>query len=272
MALIMASQSLLTTGSLRQSLRVTRARGASRLNFKTVAPVGDRVFIKVDSSEETSVGGILLPTSAQKKPTRGSVVGLGKAKAVKEHLAGKQSKTENPQWLLVFCCALESQIRGGADEYTLGDKGGNSGIRRLSFMLKRGWRQVVYSKYAGTDIKLQGTEYVILKEDDVIGILATDNIVDLKPLGDRILIEVAEGDSKTAGGVLLTASSSEKPTIGKVIAVGAGKEDEDGKVVAPNLKAGDVVLYSKYSGTEFAGKDDKEYVVVKETDVLATIA
>eukprot|EP00884_Botryococcus_braunii_P004660 jgi/Botrbrau1/14195/Bobra.0291s0001.1 len=93
MALIMASQSLLTTGSLRQSLRVTRARGASRLNvcaaltvpteFKTVAPVGDRVFIKVDSSEETSVGGILLPTSAQKKPTRGSVVGLGKAKAVK---------------------------------------------------------------------------------------------------------------------------------------------------------------------------------------------
>jgi chaperonin GroES len=58
----------------------------------------------------------------------------------------------------------------------------------------------------------------------------------------------------------------------QVVAVGAGKEDEEGKVVAPNLKAGDVVLYSKYSGTEFTGKDDKEYVVVKESDVLATIA
>lgn len=58
----------------------------------------------------------------------------------------------------------------------------------------------------------------------------------------------------------------------QVIAVGAGKEDDDGKVVAPNLKTGDVVLYSRYSGTEFVGKDDKEYVVVREVDVLATMA
>ncbi len=58
------------------------------LQFKTVAPVGDRVFVKVDANEEQSIGGILLPTSAQKKPTKGEVVGMGSAKAVKVCLSG----------------------------------------------------------------------------------------------------------------------------------------------------------------------------------------
>jgi len=181
-----------------------------------VAPVGDRVLVKVDISEEKSLGGILLPSSAQKKPTQGHVEKAGTAKAVRD-----------------------------------GEK-------------------VVYSKYAGTELKVSGTEYVILKEDDVIGILSTDNIADLKPLGDRILVEIDEAKDETDSGLLLTSSSKEQPTIGKVIAVGSGKEDDKGAIVKPNLNKGDTVLYSRYSGTEFA-QEEKQYIVIRELDVLACV-
>ncbi len=58
----------------------------------------------------------------------------------------------------------------------------------------------------------------------------------------------------------------------QVIAVGSGKESEDGKIVKPNLNKGDTVLYSRYSGTEFSGQDDKQYIVIRESDVLASLA
>ncbi|CAK0785269.1 hypothetical protein CVIRNUC_008475 [Coccomyxa viridis] len=195
---------------------VIRAATTVPSEYKTVAPVGDRVLVKVDISEEKSLGGILLPSSAQKKPTQGHVEKAGTAKAVRD-----------------------------------GEK-------------------VVYSKYAGTELKVSGTEYVILKEDDVIGILSTDNIADLKPLGDRILVEIDEAKDETDSGLLLTSSSKEQPTIGKVIAVGSGKEDDKGAIVKPNLNKGDTVLYSRYSGTEFA-QEEKQYIVIRELDVLACV-
>ncbi len=58
----------------------------------------------------------------------------------------------------------------------------------------------------------------------------------------------------------------------QVVAVGSGKEDDEGKIVKPNLNKGDTVLYSRYSGTEFTGQDDKQYIVIREMDVLASIA
>ena len=58
----------------------------------------------------------------------------------------------------------------------------------------------------------------------------------------------------------------------QVIAVGSGKEDEDGKIVKPNLSVGDSVLYSRYAGTEFTAPDDKQYIVIRESDVLASVA
>lgn len=57
-----------------------------------------------------------------------------------------------------------------------------------------------------------------------------------------------------------------------MVAVGSGREDDDGKIVAPNVEAGAKVLYSRYAGTEFSGPDDREYVVVRESDILATVA
>jgi chaperonin GroES len=133
--------------------------------------------------------------------------------------------------------------------------------------------RVVYSKYAGTEVELDGTAHIILKEDDVIGVLkGSEDISSLSPLQDRILIEVAEAKDTTSGGLLLTQSSKDKPTIGKVVAVGPGRAGDDDKVVAPAVSVGSSVLYQKFSGSEFEGTNGKSYIVVRDMDILAVVA
>jgi chaperonin GroES len=93
----------------------------------------------------------------------------------------------------------------------------------------------------------------------------------LRPLGDRVLLKVTAKEEKTSGGIFLPDTAKEKPQTGEVVAVGAGKINDDGARVAPEVKAGDVVLYGKYSGTEVKLGED-EYVLVAEKDILAIIA
>lgn len=111
------------------------------------------------------------------------------------------------------------------------------------------------------------------QEDDVIGLINGDDIAALRPCQDRLLVEMQEAASKTAGGLLLTESSQEKPTIGRVVAVGPGRVEEDGGEPTPmGVEAGATVLYSKYSGTEFEGAGGKKYIVIRGADILATVA
>lgn len=93
----------------------------------------------------------------------------------------------------------------------------------------------------------------------------------IKPLGDRVVIEVLEGDLKTASGIVLPDTAKEKPQEGKVVAVGTGKVLENGQRATMDVKAGDKIIFSKYAGTEVkvAGK---EYLIVSERDILAVIA
>lgn len=92
----------------------------------------------------------------------------------------------------------------------------------------------------------------------------------LKPLGDRIVIELVEQEEKTASGIVLPDSAKEKPQEGKVIAVGKGRVTENGETVRPELSEGDKIVFSKYAGSEvkFEGK---EYMILRESDVLAII-
>jgi len=92
----------------------------------------------------------------------------------------------------------------------------------------------------------------------------------IQPLGDRILVEVLEAKEKTKGGILLPDTAREKPQEAKVIAAGKGRISDDGKVIALEVKAGDKILFGKYSGTEIT-VDDKEYLIMKEEDVLAIV-
>jgi chaperonin GroES len=181
------------------------------------------VLVKVDEEETRTVGGVLLPSAAQSKPTAGAVV-----------------------------------AKGDAETVALGDR-------------------VVYSKYAGTEVEVAGKGHVLLKEEDVIGVLpgGSDDVSGLRPLGDRVLIKQAAAEDKTSGGVLLTAEAAEKPTFGTVVAVGPGRKAEgegaDAAPAAPSVSVGATVMYSKYAGTEF-DEEDAKYIVVRESDVLASLA
>lgn len=92
----------------------------------------------------------------------------------------------------------------------------------------------------------------------------------LKPLGDRVVVEHVEQAEKSAGGVFLPDTAKEKPQEGKVLAVGPGRTLDNGTVVPVAVKAGDRVIYSKYSGSEIK-IDGKEYLIVSEKDVLAIV-
>lgn len=93
----------------------------------------------------------------------------------------------------------------------------------------------------------------------------------LKPLGDRIVIEQIETEEKTISGIVIPDSAKEKPQEGRVIAIGSGRILESGERVALEVKEGDKVLFAKYAGTEVKF-DGKEYLVLRENDVLAIIA
>jgi chaperonin GroES len=92
----------------------------------------------------------------------------------------------------------------------------------------------------------------------------------IRPLHDRILVKRLEEEKKTSGGLFIPDSAKEKPIQAKVIAVGAGKRDKDGKIVPLDVKAGDTVLFSKYSGSEIK-IDGDEHLIMREDDLLAIL-
>ncbi|XP_051149580.1 20 kDa chaperonin, chloroplastic-like [Andrographis paniculata] len=195
--------------------------------YTALKPLGDRVLVKINTAEETTSGGILLPASAQTKPQGGEVVAVGEGR-------------------------------------TLGKK-------KVDISIKSG-TQVVYSKYAGTEVEFDGANHLILKEDDIIGVLESDDVKHLKPLNDRVLIKVAEAEERTPGGLYLTDSSKEKPSIGTVVAVGPGLLDDEGNRKALSVVPGNTVLYSKYAGNEFKGGDGSEYIALRVSDVIAVLS
>lgn len=91
----------------------------------------------------------------------------------------------------------------------------------------------------------------------------------IKPLFDKIVIKSVEAETKTAGGILVAPKSQEKPQLAKVLAVGPGGLI-DGKEVTMQIKVGDLVLYSKYSGSEFK-LDGEEVIIVRQSDILAIV-
>ena len=92
----------------------------------------------------------------------------------------------------------------------------------------------------------------------------------LKPLGNRIIVEPAESEEVTAGGIVLPETAKEKPQKGNVLAVGPGERDDDGDYIPMEVKVGDTVLFAKYSGTEIK-LDGKKLLILRESDLLAIV-
>ena len=94
--------------------------------------------------------------------------------------------------------------------------------------------------------------------------------MNLKPLGDRLIVEVLEEEEQTLSGIVLPDTAKEKPQRGNVLAVGPGPRDEDGKHVPMHVEEGDEIVFSKYGGTEIKVGTD-EYLILRESDVLAKV-
>ncbi len=226
----LSSYGTVKPGTLRQrsfSGLVVKAATVVAPKYTSIKPLGDRVLVKIETAEEKTEGGILLPSTAQSKPQKGEVVEVGEGKAIGKNKVGCSVKTGT---------------------------------------------QVIYSKYAGTEVEFNGANHLIVKEDDIVGILETDDIKDLEPLNDRVFIKVAEAEEKTAGGLILTDASKEKPSIGTVIAVGPGSLDEEGSRKPLSITPGSTVLYSKYAGNDFKGTDGTKYIALRASDVMAVIS
>ena len=91
-----------------------------------------------------------------------------------------------------------------------------------------------------------------------------------RPLHDRVVLKRIDADEKSAGGIIIPDTAKEKPSQGEVIAVGPGARDETGKIVALDLKAGDIVLFGKWSGTEVK-LDGEDLLIMKESDIMGVI-
>jgi chaperonin GroES len=94
--------------------------------------------------------------------------------------------------------------------------------------------------------------------------------MDLKPLGDRLIVEALEEEEVTSSGIVLPDTAKEKPQRGRVLAVGPGPRDEDGEYIKMELEEGDEIIFSKYGGTEIKLGPD-EYLILRESDVLAKV-
>jgi chaperonin GroES len=94
--------------------------------------------------------------------------------------------------------------------------------------------------------------------------------MNVKPLSDRVIVKALDAEEKTAGGIIIPDNAKEKPQKGEVVAVGPGKISDSGQKIVMEVKKGDKVLYGKYSGTEVT-VDGKEYLIMRESDILAVI-
>ena len=94
--------------------------------------------------------------------------------------------------------------------------------------------------------------------------------MNVKPLGDRVLVQPVEDQEVKKGGIIIPDTAKEKPQEGKIIAIGTGKRDEHGKLIPFEVKKGDRVLISKYGGTEIK-MDGKDYLIMREDDILGVI-
>ena len=94
--------------------------------------------------------------------------------------------------------------------------------------------------------------------------------VNLKPLGDRVVVKIIEELERTRGGIVLPDTAKEKPQEAEVVAVGPGGRTDQGERIPMEVKAGDRVIFAKYSGTEFK-QDDEEYLILRESDLLAVV-
>ncbi|KAF5743029.1 20 kDa chaperonin chloroplastic [Tripterygium wilfordii] len=220
--------------------------------------------LKAGALSQRSLRGLVVKAATVVAPKFSSIKPIGDRVLVK--IKTVEEKTDGG---ILLPTSAQSKPQGG--EVVAVGEGKTLGKTKVDISVKTG-SQVVYSKYSGTELEFNGSNHLILKEDDIVGILETEDIKDLKPLNDRVLIKVAEAEEKTAGGLFLTEATKDKPSIGTIIAVGPGPLDEEGNRKPLPVSQGSSVLYSKYAGNDFKGSDGSNYIALRVSDVMAVLS
>ncbi|OIV98350.1 hypothetical protein TanjilG_16677 [Lupinus angustifolius] len=220
--------------------------------------------VRIGTLTQRSFRGIVVKASTVVAPKYTAIKPLGDRVLLK--IKEAEEKTQGG---ILLPSTAQTKPQGG--EVVAVGEGKTFGKNKVDISVKSG-EQVVYSKYAGTEVEFNGTKHLILKDDDIVGILDTEDVKDLKPLNDRVLIKLAEAEEKTAGGLLLTEATKEKPSVGTIIAVGPGPLDEEGKRTPISVTPGNTVLYSKYAGNDFKGKDGSDYIALRASDIIAILS
>ncbi|KAA0055752.1 hypothetical protein IC582_003159 [Cucumis melo] len=250
------------TGSLISSRNLLPSFSGLRPSSVKFSPSANHV--RVGGLANRSFTGLVVRAATVVAPKYTSIKPLGDRVLVK--IKEAEEKTDGG---ILLPTTAQTKPQGG--EVVAVGEGKTIGNTKVEASVKTG-AQVVYSKYAGTELEFNGSKHLILKEDDIVGILETDDAKDLQPLNDRVLIKVAEAEEKTAGGLLLTEATKEKPSIGTVIAVGPGHLDEEGNRKPLTVAVGNNVMYSKYAGNEFKGKDGSDYIALRASDLIAVLS
>lgn len=197
-----------------------------------ILPKGDLVLAKVAKVEEKTAGGIVLPISAQKRPTSGDVVALGDG-----HVGSHKHDFD----VKVGDTILFSKFGLGATEVEL------CGAPHILLRERDIIGLAPHSNAEAADIP------------------------DVRPAGDRVLIKVQETADVTIGGILLPDSAKERPLSGTVVLTGPGKADRNGVRKPPELQPGDRVVYFKYAGEQMETPTGDKYVVLHDKDILAKL-
>ncbi|KAF1892572.1 hypothetical protein Lal_00011039 [Lupinus albus] len=253
-----------TTQLTTSSISVRNMASFERLRFSQVQCLACVGHVRIANLTQRSFRGMVVKATTVVAPKYTGIKPLGDRVLLKIKEAEEKS-----QGGILLPSTAQTKPQGG--EVVAVGEGKTFGKSKVDISVKLG-EQVVYSKYAGTEVEFNGTKHLILKDDDIVGILDTEDIKDLKPLNDRVLIKVAEAEERTAGGLLLTEATKEKPSVGTIIAVGPGPLDEEGNRTAISVTQGNTVLYSKYAGNDFKGKDGSDYIALRASDIIAVLS
>ncbi|CAL0306933.1 unnamed protein product [Lupinus luteus] len=254
----MATSQLTASSVCSRNLRSFEGFRLSSLQFPSIS------HVRMDTLAQKSFPRFVVKASTVSALKYTSIKPLGDRVLIK--IKEAEEKSEGG---IILPTTAQTKPQGG--EVVAVGEGKSVGKSKVEISVKTG-AQVLYSKYVGTEVEFNGSKHLILKDDDIIGILETDEVKDLKPLNDRVLIQVAQAEEKTAGGLFLTDATKDKPSIGTVIAVGPGSVDEEGNKTPLSVKPGNKVLYSKYAGNDFKGKDGFDYITLKASDVIAVLS
>ena len=241
--------------------------------YTKVQPMGGRVLIKIAETERETKGGVLLTEGSQQKPTSG--------KSCVDVLYGNFCVFSLSLLCLSYVFRRRRRLfplRILSADILLLLLGDVEAIGDDVHGVKPG-QTVLYNKFGigADDMILNKEEFTMLRELDLIGTFprsnaSVDDIPNLEPLGDRLILTLKDAEMQTKGGILLTSGSQEKPVQGTVSKVGPGAWDEEKKALKPmNVKVGQEVVYFKYAGDQMQDGEGKKYVVLHESDVLAVL-